>query len=37
MKISECDVLILPGLGGIKPGHWQTRWAERMATAAIVE
>ena len=37
MKISECDILILPGLGGIKPGHWQTRWAERMANAAIVE
>jgi predicted alpha/beta hydrolase family esterase len=37
MKLSECDILILPGLGGSKPGHWQMRWAERMATAAIVE
>lgn len=37
MKISECDLLILPGLGGPRPGHWQMRWAERMASAAIVE
>ena len=37
MKISECDILILPGLGGSDPGHWQLRWAERMSSAAIVE
>jgi predicted alpha/beta hydrolase family esterase len=37
MKISECDILILPDLGGLLPGHWQLRWAERMSTAAIVE
>lgn len=37
MKISEADILILPGLGGAKPGHWQMRWAERMTSAAIVE
>jgi predicted alpha/beta hydrolase family esterase len=37
MKIADCDILILPGLGGSEPGHWQVRWAERMATAAIVE
>ena len=37
MKLSECDILILPGLGGSKPGHWQLRWAERMSSAAIVE
>lgn len=37
MRIADCDILILPGLGGIKPGHWQTRWAEKMRTAAIVE
>lgn len=37
MKISECDILILPGLGNSGPGHWQLRWAERMASAAIVE
>lgn len=37
MKISEADILILPGLGGSGPGHWQMRWAERMSSAAIVE
>lgn len=37
MKISECDILILPGLGNSSPGHWQLRWAERMSSAAIVE
>ncbi|SMQ66254.1 hypothetical protein SAMN06295905_1434 [Devosia lucknowensis] len=37
MRIADADILILPGLGGIKPGHWQTRWAEKMKTAAIVE
>lgn len=37
MKLAECDILILPGLGNSGPGHWQVRWAERMANAAIVE
>lgn len=37
MRIADCDILILPGLGGAKPGHWQTRWAEKMRTSAIVE
>ena len=37
MKISECDILILPGPGGAEPGHWQLRWAERMRNAAVVE
>ncbi|WP_108396416.1 RBBP9/YdeN family alpha/beta hydrolase [Devosia submarina] len=37
MKLSECDILILPGLGGSQAGHWQVRWAERMNNAAIVE
>lgn len=37
MKISECDILVLPGLGNSAPGHWQMRWTERMANAAIVE
>lgn len=37
MKLAECDILILQGLGGATPGHWQLRWAERMANAAIVE
>ncbi|MGV8832998.1 MAG: RBBP9/YdeN family alpha/beta hydrolase [Devosia sp.] len=37
MKLADCDILILPGLGNIAAGHWQLRWAERMSTAAIVE
>ena len=37
MKLAECDILILPGLGGSGPGHGQVRWAERMSNAAIVE
>jgi len=37
VRIADCDILILPGLGGSEPGHWQTRWAEKMRTAAIVE
>lgn len=37
MKLSECDILILPGLGNSGPGHWQLRWAERMSNASIVQ
>ncbi len=37
MKISEADILIVPGLGGSGPGHWQRRWAERFSTARWVE
>lgn len=37
MRIAEADILILPGLGNSGAGHWQLRWAEKMATAAIVE
>jgi predicted alpha/beta hydrolase family esterase len=37
MKLSEADILIIPGLGGSPSGHWQHRWAERMANAFIVE
>lgn len=37
MKLADCDILFLPGLGNVAPGHWQLRWAERMSTAAIVE
>jgi len=37
MKISEADILILPGLGNSGEGHWQRRWAERFSTGRIVE
>ncbi|MEQ1770263.1 MAG: alpha/beta hydrolase [Devosia sp.] len=37
MKLSEADILIVPGLGNSGPGHWQSRWADRMNTARVVE
>ena len=36
MKTADCDILIVPGLGGSDDGHWQTRWASRLATARVV-
>lgn len=36
MKTADCDILIVPGLSGSDAGHWQTRWASRLATAGIV-
>ena len=37
MKIAEADILIAPGLGNSGPEHWQRRWADRMATARVIE
>lgn len=37
MRVSEADLLFIPGLGGSGPGHWQTRWAEKLSTARAVE
>lgn len=37
MRTADCDILIVPGLGGSDEGHWQTRWASRMSTARVVE
>ncbi|RUT33076.1 alpha/beta hydrolase [Arsenicitalea aurantiaca] len=37
MKIADTDVLILAGLGGSGPGHWQRRWGERFPHAHFVE
>jgi uncharacterized protein len=37
VKISETEILILPGLGNSGPGHWQHRWAEKFSTGRIVE
>lgn len=37
MKISEADILIVPGLGSSGEGHWQLRWAERFSTGQLVE
>lgn len=37
MRASECDILILPGLGGGTPDHWYSRWAAKLSTAHRVE
>ncbi len=36
MKTSEADILIVPGLGGSGPDHWQTRWENKFSTARRV-
>jgi predicted alpha/beta hydrolase family esterase len=37
MKTSDCDILIVPGLGGSGPDHWQTRWERQLSTARRIE
>jgi predicted alpha/beta hydrolase family esterase len=37
MRSSEADLLIIPGLGGAGPDHWQTRWEQKLSTARRVE
>lgn len=37
MKASEADILIIPGYTNSGPGHWQTRWESKLATARRVE
>lgn len=37
MRVSDLDILILPGLGGSGPDHWQSRWAQKLSTARIVD
>ena len=37
MRISDLDILIVPGLGGSGPEHWQTRWESKLSTARRVE
>jgi hypothetical protein len=36
MRISELDLLIVPGLGGSGPDHWQSRWGQKLSTARFV-
>jgi hypothetical protein len=36
MKISEIDLLVLPGLGNSGPTHWQSRWIDKIPTARRV-
>jgi predicted alpha/beta hydrolase family esterase len=37
MRTSDTDLLIIPGLGGSGPEHWQTRWEQKLSTARRVE
>jgi len=36
MRTSDADILIVPGLGGSGPDHWQTRWEGKLSTARRV-
>ncbi|MCA1952821.1 MAG: alpha/beta hydrolase [Hyphomicrobiales bacterium] len=36
MKTSELSILIVPGLGGSGPDHWQSRWEAKLSTARRV-
>ncbi len=37
MRVSEADLLFVPGLGGSGSDHWQTRWAEKLSTAKAID
>jgi uncharacterized protein len=37
MRVSDADILIVPGLGGSGPDHWQSRWQARLSTARRIE
>ncbi|MEP4771040.1 MAG: alpha/beta fold hydrolase [Roseibium sp.] len=37
MKISETEILLVPGYGKTLPGHWMLRWRDKMATARVVK
>lgn len=36
MRVADADILILPGLGGSEPEHWQSRWEQKLSTARRV-
>ena len=37
MRSRDVDILIIPGLGGSGPDHWQSRWQARLPNAVRVE
>jgi len=37
MKTSDVDILMVPGLSGSGPDHWQSRWERTLKTARRVE
>ena len=36
MKVSEADIIIVPGLGDSGPEHWQSRWESRLKNASRI-
>jgi len=36
MRTSEAEILVIPGLGGSGPDHWQSRWEAKLPTARLV-
>lgn len=37
MKVSEAEILIVPGYTNSGPDHWQSRWENKLSTARRVE
>lgn len=37
MRTSDVDILLVPGLGGSGPDHWQSRWEAKLSTARRIE
>ncbi|MBW3098842.1 RBBP9/YdeN family alpha/beta hydrolase [Pseudohoeflea coraliihabitans] len=37
MKVADADILIVPGYKNSGPGHWQSRWQDKISTARRVE
>lgn len=37
MKAKDAEILIVPGYTSSGPGHWQTRWQDKLSTARRVE
>jgi uncharacterized protein len=36
MKVSEADIIIVPGLGNSEPEHWQSRWEAKLSNASRI-
>ena len=37
MRSSDLDILVVPGLAGSGPDHWQSRWLAKLSTARRVQ
>jgi predicted alpha/beta hydrolase family esterase len=37
VKLSDVDLLVLPGFGGSGPDHWQSRWLTKLSSSRRVE